>query len=133
MPASALALEGAVVERRDGTWERCPPVTSILGPRRFLGRKPVTADRFAAPESRHRLTRRFEAQYGTQLSGSWPQNPSTRRDAAVRPDRLLVGAEFGDLGVEGVDEATEALLEAGHALAFELGPDVVEVDTDVGE
>ena len=28
---------------------------------------------------------------------------------------------------------TEALLEAGHALAFELGGDVVEVDADVGQ
>ncbi len=30
-----VALEGAVVERRDDTWERCPPITSTLGPRRF--------------------------------------------------------------------------------------------------
>ena len=59
LPASALALEGAVVERRDGTWETCTPASPILGPRRFLYRKSVTADRFAAPESRHRLPRRF--------------------------------------------------------------------------
>ena len=55
---SALALEGAVVERRDGTWKTCTPVSPTVGPRRFQGLKPVTNVRIVASESEHPPRRR---------------------------------------------------------------------------